>query len=72
MQMPVRDYTYREFNRTMKEVLEYHLATMKGKLRVNSVSTPRERLHASSGSMSVNTWEVCQSPGSLSFHAINL
>ena len=44
MQIPVRDYTYKEFNITLKEVLEYHLESKKGKLRVNFFTVDAEDL----------------------------
>jgi len=44
MLMPVRDYTYREFNETLREVLMYHLESIRGKLRVNFFTVDAEDL----------------------------
>lgn len=42
--MPVRDYTYKEFNVILREVLEYHLESKKGKLRVDFFTVDAEDL----------------------------
>jgi hypothetical protein len=44
MQITVRDYTYEEFNTTLKELLEYHLESKKRKLRVNFFTVEAENL----------------------------
>ena len=42
--MPLRDYTYKEFNTTLREVLEYHLESIKRKLRANFFTIDAEDL----------------------------